>query len=136
MSKLKQETVFNMRHKAKPLPSIGPGTDVFVKDFQRSEKVIEAASTPRSYKVETPTSTIRRNRIHLTPLPNQREQHERPTPMVNQVPAEDKAPTPVRKDIPVTKEDIQVPPVTPILATRPKRIIKPSLKVRENLGLV
>jgi len=54
---------------------------------------------------------------------------------VNQVPAGDKAAIPVRKDIPVTKGEIQVPPVTSILATRPKRIIKPSLKVRENLGL-
>ena len=51
MSKLKQETVFNTRHKAKPLPSVGPGAEVFVEDLQRSGKVIEAASTPRSYKV-------------------------------------------------------------------------------------
>jgi len=135
MSKLKQKTVFNTGHKAKPLPSIGPGTDVFVKDFQRSGKVIEAASTPRSYEVETKTRVIRRNRVHLTPLPNQQEQHERPTPIVNLVPAEDKAATPVRKDIPVTKGDVQVPPVTPFLATRPKRIITTSLKAGENLGL-
>ena len=121
VSKLKQEIVFNTRHKAKPLPSIRPGTEVFVKELQRLGIVIEAASTPRSYKVETPTSTIRRNRVHLTPLPNQQEQQERPTPIVNQVPAEDKAATPVRRDIPVTKRDILVPSVTPILATRPKR---------------
>ena len=87
------------------------------------------------YKVETPTSTIRRNRVHLTPMPNQQEQHERPTPMVSQVPTEGKVATPVRKDTPVTKGDIQIPPVTPIRATRPKRIVRPSLKVRENLGL-
>jgi len=109
MSKLKQETVFNTRHKAKPLPSTAPGTEVFVKDLQRSGKVIEAASTPRSYKVETPTSTIRRKRVHLTPLPNQQEQHERPTPMVNQVPADDKAATPVRKDIPLQGETFKYP---------------------------
>ena len=77
--KLKKETVSNTRQRAKPLPPIGPGTKVFVKDLQRSGKVMEAASTPRSYKVETPTSTITRNRVHLTPLPNQQEQHERPT---------------------------------------------------------
>ena len=135
MSKLKQETVFNTRHKAKPLPSIRTGTEAFVKDLRRLGKVIEAASTPRSYKVETPTSTIGRNRVHLTPMPNQQEQHERPTPMVSQVPTEDKVATPVRKNTPVTKGDIQISPVTPILATRPKRIITPSLKVRENLGL-
>ena len=105
VSKLKQETVFNTRHKAKPLPSIRPGTEVFVKELQRLGKVIEAASTPRSHKGETTTSTITRNRVHLTPLPNQQEQQERPTPIVNQVPTEDKfkAATPVRKDIPVKK---------------------------------
>ena len=73
MSKLKQETVFNTRHKAKSLSSIGPGTELFVKDLQRSGKVIEAASTPRSYKVETATRKIRRNCVHLTPLPNQQK---------------------------------------------------------------
>ena len=106
------------------------------KDLQWLGKVIEAASTPLSYTVETLTSMIRRNRVHLTPLPNQQEQHERPTSIVNQVPTEDKVAMPVRKDIPDTKGDILVPPVTPILATRPKTIIKPLLKVRENLGLV
>ena len=73
MSKMKQKTVFNKRHKAKPLPSIGPGTEVFIEDLQRSGKFIEAASTPRSCKVETQTSTITRNRVHLTPLPYQHE---------------------------------------------------------------
>ena len=34
-------------------------------------KVITAAATPQSYKVKKPTSTIRRNRVHLTPLPDQ-----------------------------------------------------------------
>ncbi|KAL9985366.1 hypothetical protein ACROYT_G007760 [Oculina patagonica] len=109
------------RHKAKPLPPIGPVTKVFVKDLQRPGKVIEAASTPRSYQVETPTSTIRRNRVHLTPLPNQQEEH-RPLPVVDQDPAANKPATPVRRDNPAIRRDIQVPPVTPILATRPKRI--------------
>ena len=68
-------------------------------------------------------------------MPNQQEQHERPTPMVSQVPTKGKVATPVRKDTPFIKGDIQILPVTPILATRPKRIIPPSLKVRENLGL-
>jgi len=54
VSKLNQETVINTRHKTKSLPSTGPDTEVFVKDLQRSGKVIEAVSTSRSYKVETP----------------------------------------------------------------------------------
>jgi len=54
---------------------------------------------------------------------------------MNQVPTGDKTATPVRKEILVKKGDIQVPPVTPILAKRSKRIITPSLKARESLGL-
>ena len=134
MSKLRQEKVFNSRHKAKPLSPIGPGTEVFVKDLQRTGKVVKAASTPRSYEVETPTSTVRRNRAHLTPMPDP-QQRQRPTPTVNNAPAENKAATPMQTDIPDLNGNLQVPPVTPILATMPKRVIKPSLKVRENLGL-
>ena len=62
---------------------------------------------------------MRSNHVHLTPLPDQQEKHERPTPVMNHVPAEDGAAT----------------PVSPILVPRPKRVIKPSLKVRENIGL-
>ena len=102
MSKLKQQTVFNSRHKAKRSPPIGPGTKVFVKDLQHSGNVIEAAVTPGSYKVETPASTIRRNRVHLTSLPDQLE-NEQLNPEEKQVPAESKAATPIRKDVPVSK---------------------------------
>ena len=102
MSKLKQQTVFNSRHKGKRLPPIGPGTKVFVKDLHHSGKVIEAAVTPRSYKVETLASTIRRNRVHLTSLPDQLE-NEQLNPEEKQVPAESKAATPIPKDVPVSK---------------------------------
>ena len=53
------------------------------------------------------------------PSPSRQEKHERPTPIVNHVPAEDEAAT----------------QVSPIFVPRPKRVIKPSLKVKENLGL-
>ena len=133
MCKLKQQTVFNSRHKAKRLPPIGPGTKVFVKDLQHSGNVIEAAVTPRSYKVETSASTVRRNRVHLTSLPDKLG-NEQLNPEEKQVPAESKATTPIRKDVPVSKR-LSSTPVTRILATRPKRVIGPLLKVRENLGL-
>ena len=132
MSKLKQQTVFNSRHKGKRLPPIGPGTKVFVKDLQHSGKVIEAAVTPRSYKVETLASTIRRNRVHLTSLPDQLE-NEQLNPEEKQVPAESKAATPIHTFL--FLRDFRVSPEIRILATRPKRVIRPSLKVRENLGL-
>ena len=132
MSKLKQQTLFNSRHKAKLLPLIGSGTEVFVKDLQCSGKVIEAAVTPQWYKVETPASTIRRNLLRLTPLPDQQE-NEQLNPEEKQVPAESKAATPIHTFL--FLGDFRVSPEIRILATRPKRVIRPSLKVRENLGL-
>ena len=131
MSKLKQETVFNSRHKARPLSPIEPGAEVYVKDLQCSGTVVKVAETPRSYEVKTPTSTVRRNRAHLIPMRDtqRQQQQQQPTPTMNIVPAENKTSTPRKTDI------ANVPPVTPLLATRPKRVIKPSLQVRENLGL-
>ena len=61
MSELKQQTVFNSRHKLVLLNQVRKL--VFVKDLQRSGKVIEAAARPLSYEIETSTSTIKRNRF-------------------------------------------------------------------------
>ena len=48
-SKLKQQSKFNLRHKATPLTPLEPGTDVHVKDHDRPGVVVKAAETPRSY---------------------------------------------------------------------------------------
>ena len=85
--------------------------------------VVKAAETPRSYEVKTPTSTIRRNRVHPTPLPEQKQQQ--PTP------EKTKISIPIKTDIADAKANLQALPTTPILPTRPK----PPLKVREKLGL-
>ena len=127
-SKLKQQSNFNLRHKTTPLTPLEPGTEVHVKDLDRPGVVVRAAETPRSYEVKTPISTVRRNRVHLTPMPEQRENQP--------VPAEDKITAPVQADQPNLKMNSQAAPATPLLANRPKRLLKPSLKVRENLGLI
>ena len=89
-SKLKQQSNFNLRHKATPLTPLEPGIEVHVKDLDRPGVVVKAAETPRSYEVKTSISTVRRNRVHLAPMPEQRE---------NQlVPAEDKIAAPVQAD--------------------------------------
>ena len=47
MSKLKQQTVFNSRHKAKPFPPIEPGTEALMKGpsaFRRSHR--SSSNTP------------------------------------------------------------------------------------------
>ena len=100
-----------------------PGNEVRVKDLDRPDVLVKAAETPRSYEVKTPISTVRRNRVYLTPMPEQRENQP--------VPAEDKITAPVQADQPK-----QAAPTTPFLANRPKRLLKPSLKVQENLGLI
>ena len=41
----------------------------------------------------------------------------------------------MQTDIPHLKGNLQVPLVTPVLATRPERVIKLSLKGEKNLGL-
>jgi len=125
---LKQQSNFNLRHKATPLTPLEPGTEVHVKDLDRPGVVVKAAETPRSYEVKTPMSTVRRNCVHLTPMPEQRENQA--------VPAEDKITAPVEADQPKPKMSTQAAPVTPLLPNRPKRLLKPSLKVRENLGLI
>ena len=127
-SKLKQQSNFNLRHKATPLTPLEPGTEVHVKDLDRPGVVVKAAETPHSYEVKTPISTVRRNRVHLTPMPEQRENQP--------VPAEDKIAAPVQADQPKLKMNSQAASATPLLANRPKRLLKPSLKVRENLGLI
>ena len=127
-SKLKQQSNFNLRHRATPLTPLEPGTEVHVKDLDRPGVVVKAAETPRSYEVKTPISTVRRNRVHLALMPEQRENQP--------VPAEDKIAAPVQADQPKLKMNSQAAPATPLLANRPKRLLKPSLKVRENLGLI
>ena len=127
-SKLKQQSNFNLRHKATPLTPLEPGTEVHVKDLDRPGVVVKAAENPRSYEVKAAISTVRRNRVHLTPMPEQREHQP--------ISAEDKIAAPVQADQPKLKMNSQAAPATPLLANRPKRLLKPSLKVRENLGLI
>ena len=127
-SKLKQQSNFNLRQKAKPLTPLEPGTEVHVKVLDVPGVVVKAAETPRSYEVITPISTVRRNRVHLTPMPGQREKQP--------VPAEDEILAPVQADQPKRKMNSQAAQATPLLANRLKRLLKPSLKVGENLGLI
>ena len=131
LRKLRQERVFHNQQKVKLLPALGQGTEVFMKDLQHSGRTVKAASTPRSYQIETPTSTIRRNHVHLTPMPEQpHPQQQRVEPSCETIEnnAKNSAVTPMQSDF------TKAPPTTPTLATRPQQIIKPFLNVRENQG--
>ena len=101
---MKQQINFNLRHKATPLTPLGTGTKVHVKELDQPDVVVKAAETPHSYEVKTPMSTVRRNRVHLTPMPEQREDQP--------IPAENKITTPVQADHPSLKVNSQAAPVT------------------------
>lgn len=132
--KEKQLFYFNLRHGAKPLPSLRPGDPVLVKlDHQHAwgtpAVIIGDSATPRSYVIETEQgATLRRNRRHLqhvpvpdgdTPSPpSDGQQHEAATRQPDRVITTDTAsPTP-NAGPPPTKDGL--------LFTRSGRQIKPA----------
>ena len=67
----------------------------------------------RSYEVKTPTSTTRRNRVHLTTLPEQLQLQQQPLPQQPQqrlISPGNKATTPILMDIIDSKMNLEVPP--------------------------
>ena len=127
-SKETQRLNFNQRHNAIPLRSVQPGTPVHIKDMGTTGTIAGAAETPRSYLVETENGTVRRNRSHVNPIPTNTPASpsvlDKPvSPSVVKKQARDKALTPLK----------QLP--SPCLSSRPKRLIRPSLKLQESLGL-
>ena len=70
--KQKQKTTYDLRHRARPLPPIPDDTDVWITSGQMPTpgQVSSQANTPRSYIVNTPGGQIRRNRYHLTVIPD------------------------------------------------------------------
>ena len=63
---------FDRRHRVTPLPELPEDTPVMVNFHNRREPgvVSRPAVAPRSYLVDTPTGTVRRNRHHLVTLPS------------------------------------------------------------------
>ena len=68
-SKKRQQRDFNRRHRAHHLPWLNTGDHVWVSDTKERGTVLNAAHTPRSYLVETPSGVLRRNRRHLVNTP-------------------------------------------------------------------
>lgn len=65
----KQRQDYNRRHRAHDMPCLQPGDHVWVRDMHQRGTVVSQAETPRSYIIETPRGTLRRNRLHLSPTP-------------------------------------------------------------------
>ncbi len=59
---------FNKRHGARNLEPLVPGEDAWITDARVQGTVLSTHNTPRSYIVQVPHGTLRRNRHHLVPL--------------------------------------------------------------------
>lgn len=66
--KQRQTENFNSRHGVRDLSTLSPGDAVYLPDRESSGTVVSEAA-PRSYVVQTPEGTVRRNRRHMVPLP-------------------------------------------------------------------
>uniref|UniRef100_A0A3B3DJS6 Integrase catalytic domain-containing protein n=1 Tax=Oryzias melastigma TaxID=30732 RepID=A0A3B3DJS6_ORYME len=65
--------IFDKRHKSRNLEPLVPGEKVWVTDAKAQGTVISAHKTPRSYYIQGPQGTLRRNRHHLVSLQNNSE---------------------------------------------------------------
>ena len=63
----RQQKNFNQHHRASELKPLQTGDYVWIPDT-RSEGIVLQETNPRSYEVETPSGTYRRNRHHIIPL--------------------------------------------------------------------
>ena len=118
IQRMQQQQHYNIKHRARFLPQLSAGTSVAIANYDEKGIVQKKTNSPRQYVVQTPISTLRRNRVHLVPLPDTSES------------------TQVSKDCPEVVPDTRTfgKEQYPLnVLSRPKRTIKPSLKVRENL---
>ncbi len=69
----KQRDSYDKRHRVHPQAGLSVGTPVWVRTNTRrcQGSVVSKADTPRSYWVDTPSGKLRRNRRHLTLIPEQ-----------------------------------------------------------------
>ena len=95
--KLKATETYNKTHRAKELPQLHQGENVWVTDLKTDATVTRKAEEPRSYIIKTEKSLLRRNRRQLVASPNeetaeQPQQPTTPTPVVTRSGREVKPP--------------------------------------------
>ena len=73
IQRMQQHTRYNIKHRARLLPQLSAGTSVAIANNDEKDIVQKKKNSPRHYVVQTPTSTLRRNRVHLVPLPDTSE---------------------------------------------------------------
>ncbi|UYV62145.1 K02A2.6-like [Cordylochernes scorpioides] len=66
---INQKCLYDKRHDVHSLPPLQQGDSVWIRDQRVEGTVLHKSEEPRSYWVQTPQGKVRRNRLHLTPLP-------------------------------------------------------------------
>ena len=72
--KRRQKSDFDRSHRTRPLANIPEDTEVWIRTVNQQipGQIAITANTPRSYIVDTQNGQqIRRNRLHITPMPRQ-----------------------------------------------------------------
>ena len=80
--KNRQKRNYDMRHRVVERSNLSPGGKVYVKAGNVPATVVRAAGTPRSYIVQTPMRTLRRNFRHLA-LRSEQNNDTQPVPVVS-----------------------------------------------------
>ncbi|XP_018369319.1 PREDICTED: uncharacterized protein LOC108765221, partial [Trachymyrmex cornetzi] len=66
--RIKIKHIYDQRHRTHKLKELEAGQKVWITDRKTYGRVLRRREEPRSYEVETPTGTIRRNRAFLVPV--------------------------------------------------------------------
>ncbi|UYV84211.1 hypothetical protein LAZ67_X001531 [Cordylochernes scorpioides] len=66
---INQKRLYDKRHDVHSLPPLQQGDSVWIRDQRVEGTVLHKSEESRSYWVQTPQGKVRRNRLHLTPLP-------------------------------------------------------------------
>ncbi|KAL6482216.1 hypothetical protein MHYP_G00102960 [Metynnis hypsauchen] len=77
-AKEKQQRNYNLRHRARNLPPLQAGQNVWLAKERKSGTVVQQATTPRSYIIDTDEGQVRRNRTHVRIV----DPPQQPTPPV------------------------------------------------------
>ncbi|XP_064477447.1 uncharacterized protein K02A2.6-like [Ornithodoros turicata] len=90
--KAQQKKNCDERHLVRSLPPLAAGQQVWIPEMKTKGRVVGKTAEPRSYTVETPRGTLRRNRrqlIAIPPTPSENQTWKSPTiPSPSPVPAE------------------------------------------------
>ena len=116
-----QQQHFKTKHRAKLLPPLSVGVEVKIANYDETGVVQGKTNSPRQYVVQTPTSTLRRNRVHLVPLLDSNQSES------SQVSEDRKEGNPEPRTVVQQRSPLNI-------LSRPRRTIKPSLKARENMA--